>query len=286
MGLQFLQVRDRGLLRHLHKMIRQVTMIRRIFFLILMHLLIFYQPCHCSPPYLYPLYSASSVLSTMTEFPFTIITEENTAFCQLHFASDITCIEFAQVTCKLLKKDAPKMGRGTHSETFITKINGAAYDIYVSITVSPDSEALHNLELCPSSTCIGSSSSASSCIDYCIYSSSSSSSFSSSSPIHSEFKYVSSSYLSLSSSSSSSSSSSLSLDGQGLVLIFGSSPGFSSSPCSVANFGWSSGSEGIVQAWSEFSSSSSSETTTETTAQVVTNSQGSVIGVPQGLLTV
>merc|ERR1712142_2315 len=257
----------------------------------------------------------------MTDFPFTIITEENTAFCQLHFASDMTCIEFAQVTCKLLKNDAPKMGRVTHSETFITKINGAAYDIYVSITVSPDSEALHNLQLCPSSTCTGSSSSASSCIDYCIYSSSSSSSFSSSSPIHSDFKYISSSYLSLGSSSSSSSSSSLSLNGEGLVLIFGSSPGCSSSPCSVANFGWSSGSEGIVQAWSEFSSSSSSlldkgtsslhshysspctsatfvsssssssettssETTTETTAQVVTNSQGSVIGVPNGLQTV
>ena len=84
-------------------------------------------------------------------------------------------------------------------------------------------------------------------------SSSSSSSKSSSSPSHSTFKYISSSYLSFSSSSFSSSS--RSTDGEGLTLVFGSSPTFSSSECSVADFAWSSTSEGVVFAWPSFESS-------------------------------
>merc|ERR1712215_41492 len=106
-------------------------------------------------------------------------------------------------------------------------------------------------------------------------SSSSSSSFSSSSPDHSDLKTVSSSYISFVSSSSSSSvggegvnlifgsspfssSSSSSAGGEGVNLIFGSSPvsSSSSSGCSVADFEWST-SASNNNPWSSYSYSSS-----------------------------
>jgi len=108
-------------------------------------------------------------------------------------------------------------------------------------------------------------------------SSSSSSSFSSSSPEHSDLNTVSSSYISFVSSSSSSSaggegvnlifgssplssSSSSSVGGEGSPLVFGSSPltssSSSSSGCSVADFEWSA-SASNKNPWSSYSYSSS-----------------------------
>merc|ERR1719431_185596 len=202
----------------------------------------------------------------------------------LCFITDFTCISQAEVSCTLIGEDAGNqdIGKLSYSGDFITKIDGMAYNIDASISLYPSSNKISSLIICMVPTCGSSSSSLGQdlCLDYsavCGSSSSSSSSRSSSSPSHSTFKYISSSYASFYSSSSSSSKST---EGEGVALIFGSSPTISSSSstCSVADFGWSSGSEGVVFAWPSFESSSdvlnggTSLTTSSTTSSSFSSS--------------
>jgi len=244
-----------------------------------------------------------------TTVSFSVTVNGSTAFCQLSFSSDFVCISYAGVSCQVAGS-GEDMGQVEHTWDFITKIDGMVYDMEATLTFNPSTDEIDTLVICSSSTCASSSSSLSgrdTCLDYprlCgSSSSSSSSSQSSSSPNHSIFKYISSSYVSFYSSSSSSShlhccssssltssssSSSSSSDNGGLILTFGSSPSdSSSSACSIADFGWSSGSEGVVFAWPSYPSSSfpeasqtdststfSSSSTAQISTTVTTATQG------------
>merc|ERR1719250_512058 len=262
--------------------------------------------------------SLSSIAPTLqqslagdTTVAFSVTVNGSTAFCQLSFSTDFVCLSYAGVSCQVAG-DGGNMGQVEHVWDFVSKIGGVAYDMDAILTFNPSTQEIIILVICSSSTCASSSSSIggpNTCMDYprLCGSSSSSSSQSSSSPIHSTFKYISSSYISFYSSSSSSSnylhsssssSSSSSSDNGGLKILFvcsSSDSSSSSSACSVADFGWSSGSEGVVFAWpsypssSTFSSSSSAMifTTTVTTPRTttgafttqggVTNSRGSIL---------
>merc|ERR1711872_880188 len=224
--------------------------------------------------------SASSYSSAHTTLFFSVTSNGTTAHCDLSFVTDFTCISKAQVSCTLISQDDSDidMGKMDYSGDFINKIDGTAYNIEAILSFYPSSNTISSLILCMFPTCSPSSSSIQQdfCLDYSAGcgSSSSSSIRSSSSPSHSTFKYISSSYPSFYSSSSSSSFSSSikSTEGEGLVLIFGSSP--SSSKWSVAGFGWSSGSDGVVFAWPSFESSS--ETAGATTSSLTSSSSSSI----------
>merc|ERR1712106_428883 len=192
--------------------------------------------------------STTSYSTELTSLSFSVTSGGTTAFCDLSFATDFTCISHAQVACTLLSEDGsePTMGRVEYSGEFIAKIDGIAYNIDAMVSLYTSSSTISSLTLCMFPTCSPSSSSLQQdwCLDYSAgCGSSSTSSRSSSSPSHSTFKYISSSYVSYYSSSSSFSSSS-----------------------SVADFGWSSGSEGVVFAWPSFESSSEAATSSSVTA--------------------